>query len=487
VKIEKTSHIEMSKTGPPLLHEPLLSEQESESRENSKSTSNTNPDLLEQITYKSRNNIRTRLLVVLLLHILDTSSSIAISVYSYGGDWAKFWNLDFQCNYRLAIIDLALLAVCRTLLFCLIFVVYSRHMVPVATCGIFLASASSIWSLFKLYFVLTSTACNSAEGDPKDIRQQPLAVAQVAFGIFFSLSEIFANVWIRSEIRKKQALEHVLFHVSAYASAYTSMHGMPGTVMRTESDPSQQSNTAQLFGLSRKQSVWLFSGCVALLIRLPFSLSLPHFVSEIIGSLLDKDSASVKSNVIFFIIAGCVDAFLDFWCVFLFGYTQQRIIKNLRIDLFRSILNQEISFFDTTPTGEISSRLSSDCAEMANDLTWCRHAPRYRAHVHTRCLQSSLAHLPSFAPPTSLSVIPVLHAPASSHPFSSLLSPSLLSPRILCSHPRSCLLLFIHAHIAVQRACQQSPPRSEHTPSTLGGRLRRKRRERRTAPGSGAS
>jgi len=57
-------------------------------------------------------------------------------------------------------------------------------------------------------------------------------------------------------------------------------------------------------------------------------------------------------------------------CVYLFGYCQQKIIRSLRIDLFRAILNQEMGFFDQTPTGEITSRLTADTAEMANDLTW---------------------------------------------------------------------------------------------------------------------
>ena len=30
----------------------------------------------------------------------------------------------------------------------------------------------------------------------------------------------------------------------------------------------------------------------------------------------------------------------------------------------------EMGFFDKTPTGEITSRLTADTAEMANDLTW---------------------------------------------------------------------------------------------------------------------
>ncbi len=75
-------------------------------------------------------------------------------------------------------------------------------------------------------------------------------------------------------------------------------------------------------------------------------------------------------NVLYLFIAGTIDSILDFWCVYLFGYCQQKIIRSLRVDLFRAILGMEMGFFDQTPTGEITSRLTADTAEMANDLTW---------------------------------------------------------------------------------------------------------------------
>lgn len=49
---------------------------------------------------------------------------------------------------------------------------------------------------------------------------------------------------------------------------------------------------------------------------------------------------------------------------------QQSIIRDLRLDLFRALLRMEIGFFDANKTGDITSRLTSDTAEMANDLTW---------------------------------------------------------------------------------------------------------------------
>jgi len=69
-------------------------------------------------------------------------------------------------------------------------------------------------------------------------------------------------------------------------------------------------------------------------------------------------------------LLGTIDACLDFWCIFWFGYANQRIVRGVRIDTFASILKQEIAFFDRTTSGELASRLNSDCGEMAGDLSW---------------------------------------------------------------------------------------------------------------------
>ena len=96
----------------------------------------------------------------------------------------------------------------------------------------------------------------------------------------------------------------------------------------------------RLMALAVPELRWLIAGCVALFVRLPFSLALPHFVSATIGALIDGDVHAVRAAILCFVGAGVVDACLDFWCVFLFGYTQQRIIRRLRLNLFGSLLYQ---------------------------------------------------------------------------------------------------------------------------------------------------
>jgi ABC-type multidrug transport system fused ATPase/permease subunit len=67
---------------------------------------------------------------------------------------------------------------------------------------------------------------------------------------------------------------------------------------------------------------------------------------------------------------GSVDALLDFWTFFLFGLAQQKLVKKLRVDVFGAMMAQDMGFFDAASTGDLTSRLTSDTAEMSADLTW---------------------------------------------------------------------------------------------------------------------
>ena len=125
-----------------------------------------------------------------------------------------------------------------------------------------------------------------------------------------------------------------------------------------------------VLNLAWPHAIWLLYGCIALALRLPFSLAMPHFVSQVIGSLVAQDADGARSATLLFFLCGIADSIGDFFCAFLFSYCQQKIIRSLRVRLFGSILKQEVGYFDTVSTGNITSRLSADCAEMANDLTW---------------------------------------------------------------------------------------------------------------------
>ena len=110
--------------------------------------------------------------------------------------------------------------------------------------------------------------------------------------------------------------------------------------------PAKTYSSGRLISLACPHRAWLIAGCVALLVRLPFSLAVPHFVSESVGDMQKGQWDSARWNTLLLIVAGTVDALLDFWCVYLFGGAQQKIIRGLRCGLFRAILRQEVKAED---------------------------------------------------------------------------------------------------------------------------------------------
>jgi ATP-binding cassette subfamily B protein len=53
----------------------------------------------------------------------------------------------------------------------------------------------------------------------------------------------------------------------------------------------------------------------------------------------------------------------------LFSVAGERIVARLRVDLFRSLMRQEIAFFDERRTGELTSRLASDTTTLQNAVS----------------------------------------------------------------------------------------------------------------------
>lgn len=143
-----------------------------------------------------------------------------------------------------------------------------------------------------------------------------------------------------------------------------------GDGVSSDEDTPRWRGTRRLLQLARPQVLYLYAGCAVLLLRLPFSLSIPHFVSTTISAVQDRDFDAAVHEIMYLVVAGSIDAALDFWCVFLFGFANHRIVRGVRLELFQKLIRQEVGFFDETSSGELSSRLQSDCSEMAGDLTW---------------------------------------------------------------------------------------------------------------------
>jgi ABC-type multidrug transport system fused ATPase/permease subunit len=116
-------------------------------------------------------------------------------------------------------------------------------------------------------------------------------------------------------------------------------------------------------------------GLLALVIRLPLALAMPHFMSKAVGRAIAASNnqcnrSLVYANIKLFFSVAVVNSALDYLNWYFFVLAQQRTVRSLRLRVYSSIMHSSMAFFDSSNTGELVSRLTSDCAAIANDLSW---------------------------------------------------------------------------------------------------------------------
>lgn len=105
---------------------------------------------------------------------------------------------------------------------------------------------------------------------------------------------------------------------------------------------------------------------IAALIQLSFPRAISYFVDNI-GEQSNSDWLTLPSIIVFvtFIVYCAATAFR----FYLFESTGAMIVRSLREKLYGSIIRQEIGFFDTTKTGELTSRLTVDIDMLKDALS----------------------------------------------------------------------------------------------------------------------
>jgi len=126
----------------------------------------------------------------------------------------------------------------------------------------------------------------------------------------------------------------------------------------------------RLLLLTRPQLPILSVATVALLISSSLGLLYPQAVRWMVDditaqtSFMDFDKAALLLVVLFLIQS--VFTMMRSW---LFTVAGERVVAQLRGDLFQSIIGQDVAFFDTSRTGELTNRLASDTTVLQNTVT----------------------------------------------------------------------------------------------------------------------
>lgn len=126
----------------------------------------------------------------------------------------------------------------------------------------------------------------------------------------------------------------------------------------------------RLAELARPQAGVLAWATLALLVSSGMSLVYPQAIRLLVDTVVQKgDLAALNQASMLLVVTFFVQSVFAMLRAWLFTLAGERVVTDLRKDLYRAIIGQDIAFFDTSRTGELTSRLSSDTAVLQNTVT----------------------------------------------------------------------------------------------------------------------
>ncbi len=117
----------------------------------------------------------------------------------------------------------------------------------------------------------------------------------------------------------------------------------------------------------KKALLW---GFFFLILSSAAGLVYPQLVRWMVDHVLQpKNFELLTQSVVLLLLAFIVQAITSSLRYYLFTYSGERIVLRLRQRLYERILGQDIVFFDFNRTGELMSRLASDCTTLQNTVS----------------------------------------------------------------------------------------------------------------------
>ncbi len=125
----------------------------------------------------------------------------------------------------------------------------------------------------------------------------------------------------------------------------------------------------RLLALAKPESLRLAVATVFLLIGGAAGLAYPRVIGVLIDAALARGVQTINRAAIAMAVIFAVQAVAVALRYYLFSIAGERIVTRLREQVYRSIIDQEIGFFDLRKTGELTSRITADATVMQNTVS----------------------------------------------------------------------------------------------------------------------
>jgi len=136
-----------------------------------------------------------------------------------------------------------------------------------------------------------------------------------------------------------------------------------------EPEATPQLPLRRLLALAKPEWRRLAVATVFLLVGGAASLAYPKVIGVLIDAALAGGAATINRAAVAMGIIFAVQAVAVALRYYLFSIAGERIVTRLREQVYRSIIDQEIGFFDLRKTGELTSRITADATVMQNTVS----------------------------------------------------------------------------------------------------------------------
>jgi len=125
----------------------------------------------------------------------------------------------------------------------------------------------------------------------------------------------------------------------------------------------------RLLALARPEWQRLVVATVFLLVGGAASLAYPRVIGVLIDAAVAGGIETINRAALAMAVIFAVQAVAVALRYYLFSIAGERIVTRLREHVYRSIIDQEIGFFDVRKTGELTSRITADATVMQNTVS----------------------------------------------------------------------------------------------------------------------
>ncbi len=132
----------------------------------------------------------------------------------------------------------------------------------------------------------------------------------------------------------------------------------------------KSSTWTRIYSVAKPEKKSLFLGLLFLILSSGAGLAYPQLVRWMVDNVLQPKNYELLNKVVLALLFAFIfQAVTSSVRYYLFTLSGERIVLKLRERLYETILKQDVSFFDFNRTGDLMSRLASDCTTLQNTVS----------------------------------------------------------------------------------------------------------------------